>query len=76
MADNIGLGAAKTAKNDEFYTLYSDIEAEINAYVVYNPDVFRGNHSRFLVLSKSEQSFHRCAVCRPDRSRRRKVWYR
>lgn len=41
MADNANLGAAKTAKNDEFYTQYSDIEAEMNAYVEYNPDVFR-----------------------------------
>ena len=41
MADNSNLGAAKTAKNDEFYTQYSDIEAEMNAYVEYNPDVFR-----------------------------------
>ena len=42
MADNASLGAAKNAKNDEFYTQYSDIEAEMNAYVEYNPDVFRG----------------------------------
>ena len=42
MADNLSLGAAKTAKNDEFYTQYSDIESEMNAYVEYNPDVFRG----------------------------------
>ncbi|MBE6997885.1 MAG: DNA methyltransferase [Ruminococcaceae bacterium] len=42
MADNASLGAAKTAKNDEFYTQYSDIEAEMNAYVEFNPDVFRG----------------------------------
>ena len=41
MADNSSLGAAKTAKNDEFYTQYSDIEAEMNAYVEYNPNVFR-----------------------------------
>lgn len=41
MADNASLGAAKTARNDEFYTQYSDIEAEMNAYVEYNPDVFR-----------------------------------
>ncbi len=41
MADNASLGAAKNAKNDEFYTQYSDIEAEMNAYVEYNPDVFR-----------------------------------
>ena len=42
MADNASLGAAKSAKNDEFYTQYSDIEAEMNAYVEFNPDVFRG----------------------------------
>ena len=41
MADNLALGAAKTAKNDEFYTQYADIEAEMNAYVEYNPNVFR-----------------------------------
>lgn len=42
MADNSSLSSAKNAKNDEFYTQYSDIEAEMNAYVEYNPDVFRG----------------------------------
>ncbi len=42
MADNASLSAAKSAKNDEFYTQYSDIEAEMNAYVEYDPDVFRG----------------------------------
>ena len=42
MAGNTNLSAAKSAKNDEFYTQYSDIEAEMNAYVEYNPDVFRG----------------------------------
>ena len=39
---NENLSKAKQAKNDEFYTQYSDIEAEMNAYVEYNPDVFRG----------------------------------
>ena len=42
MADNASLGTAKTGKNDEFYTQYSDIEAEMNAYVEYDPNVFRG----------------------------------
>lgn len=42
MADNSSLSSAKNAKNDEFYTQYSDIEAEMNAYVEFNPDVFRG----------------------------------
>ena len=39
---NSNLGEAKRAKNDEFYTQYHDIEKEINAYIEYNPDVFRG----------------------------------
>ncbi|MBQ3655241.1 MAG: DNA methyltransferase [Bacteroidales bacterium] len=39
---NTNLSAAKNAKNDEFYTRIEDIVTEINAYVEYNPDVFRG----------------------------------
>ena len=39
---NTNLSNAKTAKNDEFYTQYPDIQKEINAYLDYNPDVFRG----------------------------------
>jgi len=39
---NSNLTNAKKAKNDEFYTQYLDIEKEINAYLDYNPDVFRG----------------------------------
>ncbi len=42
MAKNAKLGQAKAAKNDEFYTQYADIQKEINAYIEYNPDVFRG----------------------------------
>lgn len=42
MAGNTSLSAARDAKNDEFYTQYSDIEAEMNAYVEFNPDVFHG----------------------------------
>ena len=38
---NENLGAAKKAKNDEFYTQYADIEKEMNAYLEYDPDVFR-----------------------------------
>ena len=41
MANNARLGAARDTKNDEFYTQYKDIEAEMNAYVEYNSDVFR-----------------------------------
>ena len=39
---NQNLSAAKTAKNDEFYTQYPDIQKEINAYIEYNPNVFKG----------------------------------
>lgn len=38
---NTKLSKAKTAKNDEFYTQYYDIEKEIQAYLEFNPDVFR-----------------------------------
>ena len=39
---NTNLANAKTAKNDEFYTQYTDIQKEMNAYLEYNPNVFRG----------------------------------
>ena len=39
---NSNLTNAKKAKNDEFYTQYQDIEKEINAYLDYDTDVFRG----------------------------------
>lgn len=39
---NESLGSAKKAKNDEFYTQFHDIEKEINAYLDFDPDVFRG----------------------------------
>ena len=42
MAGNTSLGAAKAAKNDEFYTQWNDIKNEIQAYLEYDPDVFRG----------------------------------
>ena len=42
MAGNRQLGKAKEAKNDEFYTQLADIQAEVNAYLDYDPDVFRG----------------------------------
>jgi len=39
---NSNLTAAKKAKKDEFYTQYPDIQKEIQAYIDYDPDVFRG----------------------------------
>jgi hypothetical protein len=38
---NDNLGAAKKAKNDEFYTQYHDIEKEMNAYLEFDEGVFR-----------------------------------
>lgn len=39
---NRNLTSAKKAKNDEFYTQYSDIQKEVEAYLEYDPDAFRG----------------------------------
>ena len=39
---NSTLSNAKAAKKDEFYTMFYDIETEMEAYLDYNPDVFRG----------------------------------
>ncbi|MDR1016931.1 MAG: adenine-specific methyltransferase EcoRI family protein [Coriobacteriales bacterium] len=39
---NKNLTSAKNAKNDEFYTQYEDIQKEVNAYLEFDPDVFRG----------------------------------
>lgn len=41
MAKNTKMQKAKELKNDEFYTLYSDIEAEVNAYLEYDPNTFK-----------------------------------
>ncbi|VEN72504.1 Modification methylase EcoRI [Candidatus Desulfarcum epimagneticum] len=38
---NQGLGAAKAAKQDEFYTLYVDIQKEVEAYLEFDEDTFR-----------------------------------
>jgi hypothetical protein len=39
---NRSLSAAKTAKQDEFYTQYIDIQKEVEAYLEFDPDTFRG----------------------------------
>ncbi|MDI6765492.1 MAG: adenine-specific methyltransferase EcoRI family protein [Bacteroidota bacterium] len=39
---NKNLKNARRAKNDEFYTLYSDIQKEVSAYLEYNTNVFKG----------------------------------
>ena len=42
MAYNASLNAARSAKNDEFYTRYEDIDREMEAYLAYDPFLFRG----------------------------------
>jgi hypothetical protein len=39
---NSNLSKAKSAKNDEFYTQYHDIEKEIMAYLDFDPNTFTG----------------------------------
>ena len=39
--ENSGLENAKNAKNDEFYTLYDDIQKELNCYMDYDKDSFK-----------------------------------
>lgn len=39
---NRNLGIAKAAKQDEFYTRYGDIEKEVEAYLEFDRDTFRG----------------------------------
>jgi hypothetical protein len=39
---NRSLVAAKAAKQDEFYTQYVDIQNEVEAYLEFDPDTFRG----------------------------------
>lgn len=38
---NASLGSAKSKKNDEFYTVFDYIQKEMNAYLEYDPNVFR-----------------------------------
>jgi hypothetical protein len=39
---NRSLHVAKAAKQDEFYTQYVDIQKEVEAYLEFDPDTFRG----------------------------------
>ena len=39
---NRTLSSAKAAKQDEFYTQYVDIQKEVEAYLEFDPDTFRG----------------------------------
>ena len=61
MAKNSNLGAAKKAKNDEFYTQYEDIEREMNAYLEYDENVFRGK-TVLLPCDDPEWGFKPCCT--------------
>ncbi len=39
---NKNLTSAKRTKNDEFYTQFHDIQKEMEAYLEFDPDTFRG----------------------------------
>ena len=41
-AKNLNLHRAKNSKKDEFYTQYIDIQKEVEAYLEFDPDTFRG----------------------------------
>ena len=49
---NKNLSNAKNAKNDEFYTQLNDIQAEVNAYIDYDPDVSFANIEKRLERNK------------------------
>ena len=56
MANN-NLTSAKKARNDEFYTQYEDIQKEVQAYIDYNPDVFRGKVVTLIVMTRTRVTF-------------------
>jgi len=39
---NKNLTKARNAKNDEFYTQFSDIQKEVESYLEYNQNTFKG----------------------------------
>ena len=60
---NTNLAAARSAKNDEFYTQWADIEREMNAYLEYDPDVFRDKVDPAAVRRPGVEQLHQ--VLRP-----------
>ena len=61
-ATNKLLQNAKKSKSDEFYTLYSDIQKEVEAYLEYSPDVFRDKVVYFNCDDPYESNFFRYFV--------------
>ena len=46
---NTNLRKADKNKNDEFYTQYTDIQNEINAYIAFDENIFR---DKIILLGK------------------------
>ena len=67
MSKNKTLSAAKSAKNDEFYTQYNDIQKEVNAYLEYDPDTFRGQDGAAAVRRSRMEQVH-ALLCRELRA--------
>ena len=64
---NKNLTNAKKAKNDEFYTQFSDIQKEIEAYLEYDPDTFKGKIVYSNCDDPFESNFFRYFVLNFDR---------
>ena len=64
---NKHLTKAKAGKNDEFYTQYQDIQKEVEAYLEYNPDTFRGKTVYCNCDDPYESNFFRYFVLNFDR---------
>ena len=61
------LNGAKQAKNDEFYTQYRDIQEEVERYLEYDADVFRGKVVYCNCDDPYESNFFRYFVLNFDR---------
>ena len=64
---NEDLNIAKRVKNDEFYTQYRDIQQEMEAYLEYDADVFRGKVVYCNCDDPYESNFFRFFVLNFDR---------
>ena len=64
---NSNLTSAKKAKNDEFYTQFADIAKEIEAYLEYDADTFRGKVVYCNCDDPFESNFFRYFVLNFDR---------
>ena len=64
------LRKARKAKSDEFYTQYVDIQKEVEAYLEYNPDTFRGKVVYCNCDDPYESNFFRYFILNFDRSKK------